>query len=73
MEDPNRLLSVQEARQTILAGFVPLGTETVKLEDSLDRVLSQSVRSPLELPPFSNSSVDGFAARGGGYPPDDPG
>ncbi len=63
MEDSNRLLSVQEARQTILAGFVPLATEIVRLEDSLDRVLSQSLRSPLELPPFSNSSVDGFAAR----------
>ncbi len=57
------LLSVSEARARILAQFLPLDAETVPLEDAQDRVLFEDVSAGIELPPFSNSGMDGFAVR----------
>ena len=57
------LLSVAEARQRLLAAFVPVDVETVPLTQSAGRVLAQDVRSPVDLPLFANSSMDGFAVR----------
>jgi len=47
----------------VLAGVAPLGTETVTVARALGRVLAEEVRSPLALPPWDNSSMDGFAVR----------
>ncbi|HEY8007578.1 MAG TPA: molybdopterin biosynthesis protein [Methylocella sp.] len=41
----------------------PLGGETVGLASSLGRVLAQTLRSPIDVPPFDRSLVDGFAVR----------
>ena len=38
-----------------------LGTETIKLEETLGRVLAQDIISDINLPPFANSAMDGFA------------
>jgi molybdopterin molybdotransferase len=57
------LLSVSEARTRILNQFQSLDPEEVRLEDSQDRVLFEGVVSGVELPPFSNSGMDGFAVR----------
>jgi molybdopterin molybdotransferase len=55
--------SVQEASERILAAIHPLGTETVPLRDALGRVLASDARSPIEHPPWDNSSMDGYAVR----------
>jgi molybdopterin molybdotransferase len=55
--------SVQEASERILAAIRPLGTETVPLRDALGRVLAADARSPIEHPPWDNSSMDGYAVR----------
>ena len=57
------LLSVDEARERILAQFQPVKTEILPLADSLQRVLAQDVRAADDLPLFDNSSMDGFALR----------
>ena len=57
------LLSVDEARERILAQFHPVKTETLPLADTLNRVLAQEVRATDDLPLFDNSSMDGFALR----------
>ena len=57
------MLSVFEARQRILKNFAHLGAETVSLETACGRVLFEDTFSPLELPLFSNSGMDGFAVR----------
>jgi putative molybdopterin biosynthesis protein len=41
----------------------PLGTEQVALEASLGRVLAQDIESPVDVPGFDRSNVDGFALR----------
>jgi putative molybdopterin biosynthesis protein len=39
----------------------PLGTETVPLDSALGRVLAADVVSPVDVPSFDRSNVDGFA------------
>jgi putative molybdopterin biosynthesis protein len=41
----------------------PLDREAVGLAQSLGRVLAADVTSPIDVPPFDRSSVDGFAVR----------
>jgi molybdopterin molybdotransferase len=55
--------TVHEASQRILAAAKPLGVEHVPLATALGRVLAEDVRSPLDHPPWDNSSMDGYAVR----------
>ncbi|MBT1446115.1 molybdopterin molybdotransferase MoeA [Shewanella sp. JM162201] len=38
-------------------------TEVVSLTEALDRVLAENLASQIDLPPFSNSAMDGYAFR----------
>ncbi len=40
-----------------------LGTETLSLENCLGRVCAQDIASPLDIQPFDNSAMDGFAVK----------
>ncbi len=55
--------SVHEASDRILAGIRPLAIEQVPLREALGRVLAEDVLSPIEHPPWDNSSMDGYAVR----------
>ena len=57
------LLNVDEARARILSHFQPVATETLPLADCNHRVLAQEIAATTDLPPFDNSSMDGFAIR----------
>lgn len=61
MARPADLLPVDEARARILSRFVRLDAEEVKLEGCLGRVLAEPITAVVSLPPFTNSSMDGFA------------
>ncbi len=41
----------------------PLGSEMVPLADALDRILADDVASPIDVPGFDRSNLDGYAAR----------
>ena len=56
-------LTVAEALRIILDGTLALSAETVPILDALGRVLAQSVAAADSLPPFANSSMDGYAVR----------
>ena len=43
--------------------FHPLDTETISLHESAGRILAEDVTAPEQLPPFSRSTMDGFAVR----------
>ncbi|MFN8499878.1 MAG: gephyrin-like molybdotransferase Glp [Anaerolineae bacterium] len=58
-----RLLTVNEALAQILDFFSPLPLERVPLLESLDRVLAEDVRAPQDIPPFTNSAMDGYAVQ----------
>ncbi len=57
------LLTVAEALAIVLDSVAPLGSETVALLDALGRVLAEPVVATDSLPPFANSSMDGYALR----------
>ncbi len=57
------MLSVAEAQQAILSRVKRLEPETVDLLAALGRVLAEDVISDIDLPPFDNSSMDGYALR----------
>jgi molybdopterin molybdotransferase len=59
------LLPVAEAEQLIAAGVNPVaGRQSVPLREALGRVLAADIVAPVNLPPFDNSAVDGYAVRG---------
>ena len=57
------MLTVAEASERILADIKPLDVETVPLRQALGRVLSEDVSATVTMPPWSNSSMDGYAVR----------
>src|SRR5215510_14408979 len=57
------MLELEDARQRILALIEPLGCEIVSLRESKSRVLAEPVVSPVDLPGFDNSAMDGYAVR----------
>jgi molybdopterin molybdotransferase len=58
------MLTVPEASARILGDISALPAERVPLLDSLGRVLATEIVSPLTLPPWTNSAMDGYAVRG---------
>lgn len=57
------LLSVSEAKHKLLLVFRALDSETVPISRAVGRVLSESIQALFDIPPFDNSSMDGFAVR----------
>ena len=59
------LLPVAEAERLITERVAPVeGRESVPLRQALGRVLAENVVAPVNVPPFDNSAVDGFAVCG---------
>jgi molybdopterin molybdotransferase len=57
------VISVEEALDRILSRVSALGDERVALPEALHRVLAEDVESPLDMPPWPASSMDGYALR----------
>ena len=57
------MISVGTAVERILAQVTELERERVHIESAFGRVLAENVDSPLDLPPFDNSVMDGYAVR----------
>jgi molybdopterin molybdotransferase len=57
------MLSVEEALARVLAAIPVLGSETVPLPAGLHRVLAEEIVATRDLPPWDNSSMDGYALR----------
>lgn len=68
-ESISGLLQVSEARERIAAQVKPVrGEEQVHLRAALGRVLAQPVVSTIDVPPYTNSAMDGYAVRGQDLP-----
>src|SRR5690242_8143847 len=58
------LLPIPDMERMIAERVQPVReTETVSLAAARGRVLAADVVAPLDLPPFDNSAVDGYAVR----------
>src|SRR5258708_18785899 len=62
-DNPRALLSVDEGLAHVLAAFARLPAEEIAIEHGLGRVLATDITAANDLPPFSNSSMDGYAVR----------
>lgn len=62
--DTYPMLSVEEARERVLALFAALPAERVPILDALGCVLAEDVRADRDVPPLDNSAMDGYALRG---------
>lgn len=58
-----QLIKVEDALDIILNSTEDFGVERVALEDSLGRVLKESIKADRDLPPFNRVSMDGIAIR----------
>lgn len=57
------MLTVTEASERILSEIKPLAPEAVPLRQALGRVLAEDISATVTMPPWSNSSMDGYAVR----------
>jgi molybdopterin molybdotransferase len=57
------MLELEEALKRILAAIPPPASELVPLTEAHGRVLLERVASQVDLPPFDNSAMDGYAVR----------
>jgi molybdopterin molybdotransferase len=64
-------LPVAEAQRLISERIEPVdATETLPLLAALDRVLAADIISPINVPAYDNSAMDGYALRGADLPAD---
>jgi molybdopterin molybdotransferase len=57
------VLTPTEAARLILEHVAALPAERRRLREALDRVLAEDVASPIDLPAWDNSAMDGYATR----------
>jgi molybdopterin molybdotransferase len=63
------MLPLEEAQALLLAHARPVGVERVALTDAAGRVLADPrVVAAVDVPPFANASMDGFALRAADVP-----
>ena len=57
------LLRIEEAKAKLLSALVRSQKESIPLQEAHGRVLADDLLANADSPPFSNSSMDGFAVR----------
>ena len=57
------MLSVEEALARVLAAFEPLPPERVPVLETLGRVLAEDVYADMDIPPLTNTAMDGYAVQ----------
>jgi molybdopterin molybdotransferase len=57
-------ITVADARRRIMAAIQPLSQkERIGLKESLGRILGDDLHAPVNVPPWDNSAMDGYAVR----------
>lgn len=57
------MISVKEAQAKVIQNILPAKTATLKLCEALGYTISSDILSPIDLPPFNQSAMDGYAFR----------
>ncbi|TAL06678.1 MAG: molybdopterin molybdenumtransferase MoeA, partial [Verrucomicrobia bacterium] len=57
------MLALEAAREKILSALPGPTAEIISLNEADGRVLAENISSPVDLPHFDNSAVDGYAVR----------
>jgi len=67
-----KLMTVEAARTAMLAAVRRLGPVELALQDALGRMLAEDIHAVRDQPPFTNSSMDGWAVRSADGPGSSP-
>ena len=59
--DPQTMISVEDARTLILGSVEPGPVEEVDIVQALGRVVARDLASDIDIAPFDNTAMDGFA------------
>ncbi len=63
------LMNLEQALEQILDSITPIkDVETQSIMDAFGRILAESIHSPLNVPPYQNSAMDGYAVRSADLP-----
>ncbi len=63
------LMSLEQALEQILDSINPIkDVETRGIMDAFGRILAEPIHSPLNVPPYQNSAMDGYAVRSADLP-----
>lgn len=66
------LLSVEQAQQHIAKLVQPVtGSERVAIRSAQGRILDEDIISPINVPPYANSAMDGYAVLSSDFPTED--
>ncbi len=58
------LISLEEAQEKMLAQLTPITDSlSVPLTEAAGRITARAVTSPIDVPPFDNAAMDGYAVR----------
>jgi molybdopterin molybdotransferase len=57
------MISVEVARETLLTGLKPVGTEVIPLAQAAGRILAEDLTARVSHPPVAVSAMDGYAVR----------
>ncbi|HEX3468427.1 MAG TPA: gephyrin-like molybdotransferase Glp [Candidatus Elarobacter sp.] len=63
LDESSGRVAFGEARRLMLAETVPVGVETLALEDAAGRIVAQALRAEDDIVPFARSAMDGYAVR----------
>ena len=64
-------LEVEQAQQRIWQDCIPIsGYQKITLREALHRILAESIHSPINVPAYTNSAVDGYAVLHNDIPAD---
>ena len=55
------MIPVPKAISIVKRETTSLGSQTVRLSDSLGRILAEDILADTDMPPFDRSQMDGFA------------
>lgn len=55
------MISVEKAKQAVKENINILSVENISIENAYGYILAEDIYSPLALPPFNQSSMDGYA------------
>jgi molybdopterin molybdotransferase len=58
-----KVITFEEAYNTVMSHVYVKVTETVSFIESLGRILGEDISSDMDMPPFDKATVDGFACR----------
>src|SRR5687767_5223100 len=57
------MISISKALTIVKRETAALGVETVRLTDSVGRVLAEDINADTDMPPFDRSQMDGYAVQ----------